>query len=380
MDNSKKLVFGIVAVIVALLIVNIFFLWGLQKTAPPQPPGTTPTENKSELVAIVSNNCPKCVELTGLIDQLKQLGVTFSERSIVFETDSEAKELVQKYGIQKLPGVVLKTIPADFSLLSERWQALGTVEDKNVLVLREMPPPYFDIASSSTKGLVEFWSISKTDCSDCTPAPETIALEQFGIVFFKSNELADAEPEAQQLIERYSITKLPTVILSSEIKEYSQIASLLEAGGDFSADGTWVLRNPVPYYWDLNQNKKMGALSLTRITFADCNGCFALGQLEEFLAQNLSLQIAFDQNLDWSTIEGKKFVSDYNIFKIPTLVLSGEIDAYKGLEEGWLSFGFVAANQQLVFAEHEKMGPEFKFFDVDKNQLTAPPEQNPLGG
>lgn len=379
MDNSKKMLLGIVAVIVLLLIMNIFFLWGLQKTASPQPPAPTPIENKSELIAIVSNNCPKCVELAGLIDQLRQLDINFSERSIVFETDSEAKELVQKYGIQKLPGVVLKASPADFSLLSERWQVLGTVEDKNVLVLRELPPPFFDIASSTTKGLVEFWSISKTDCLDCTPAPKTISLAQLGLVFSKSNELNETDSEAQQLIERYSITKLPTVILSSEVKEYSRIASLLETGGDFSPDGTWVLRNPVPYYWDLNKNKKRGSLSLTRVTFADCNGCFALDQLEEFLVQNLSLKIASDQNLDWSTSEGKKFVSDYNISRIPTLVVSGEINAYKGLEEGWLSFGFVAANQQLVFAEHEKMGPEFKYFDVDKNQLAVPPEI-PLGG
>ncbi len=380
MDNSKKLVLGIVALIVILLIVNVFFLWGLQKTVPSNPPGPIPSEAKSELIAIVSNNCPKCVELTGLIGQLKQLDINFSERSIVFETDSEAKELVQKYGIQKLPGMILKASPADFAVLNPRWSALGTVEDGNILVLRELPPPYFDLASSTTKGLVEFWSISKNDCSDCTPAPKTISLEQLGMVFSQSSELDESDAEAQQFIQRYSIAKLPTVILSGEAKEYSRIASLLEAGGDFSSDGTWVLRNPVPYYWDLNKNKKMGALSLTRITFSDCNGCFALEQLEEFLVQNLSLKIASDQNLDWSTIEGKKFVSDYNISKLPTLVLSGEIDAYKGLKEGWLSFGFVAADQKLVFAEHEKMGSEFKYFDVDKNQLTAPPAQNPLGG
>jgi glutaredoxin len=368
MNNTQKLTIVLVGLIVLLVIINAFFLWGLQKTAPPNP-SDSGSVRLTELVSIVSNNCPDCIELSGLTDQIKQLDINFSERSLTFETDSEAQELVQQYSIQKLPALLIKATPRDFNRLEPYWESLGTTEEGNILVLRQLPPPYYNIASQSTKGLVKMWSISKSNCSDCTPAPQQSALEQLGISFSQVHVLLDADSEAQALISQYSITKLPTLVLSNDIQEYAHLFSVLNAGGEFASDGAWVLRNPVPFYWDLNSNKKVGAVSLVRLTDSDCNECFSIGKLEDFLKQNLSLKIVSDQNLDWSTPAGKQFVHDYNITRLPTLVLGGELEAYNGLQQTWSSFGFTAPDGNLVFASHSQLGSGYRYFDIDQNKV-----------
>ena len=338
LDSNQKLALGLLGLIALLVVVNAFFLLGVQKTVSPaqNPLGM---EKQTTAIAIVSSNCPKCVSLDGLIEQLRLADVNFSPENLVFEESAQARELVLKYSIESLPALVLFPSARDLNILKGNWVSVGSVEPENVLVLRRLPAPFFDIASNQTKGLVEFWSISKSGCADCSPAPSSDSLGQLGIVFSKTTALEDSDPLAQQLLQTYSITKLPAVVLSSEIQAYSSLQDVLKAGGDFEENGFWVLRNPVPYYWDLTQNKSVGKIELVRILDSNCATCFDLSELEAFLVQSFGLKIAADQNLDWETSEGKAFAEQHFISKLPTIALGGDFFAYPGLEEAWANFG-----------------------------------------
>ncbi|MBS3108479.1 hypothetical protein J4409_01275 [Candidatus Woesearchaeota archaeon] len=57
--------------------------------------------------------------------------------------------------------------------------------------------------------------------------------------------------EAQDLIQKYSIKLLPTLILSEDIFEYQQASKILEKLGTKESDGSYVLRSLAPPYYKL---------------------------------------------------------------------------------------------------------------------------------
>lgn len=366
MNKNDLVLIGLV-ILIAILVIGIG--WLLWRPGVPSSPLPSTDQNQSVLFLISSNTCSNCSDASILVSQIQSTGAVFSAQNLVFETDSLAQQLVAQYNIQKLPVIVIVPTPADFERLNAAWQAVGTIESDQALVLREVPPPFFDVATRTVKGLVDVWKISKSDCADCTQAPGALVFGQIGIGIRNETDWMDTDPQAQAFISQYGISKLPAVILSEDIREYASFLQALEQGGSFETDGRWVQRFPAPYYWDLNLNRKVGAIHLTRLNFADCNGCFALSELETFLTQNFGLKIASVEDVDWKTARGQQFVSEYGISKIPTLLIGGEVEAYRVLTDNVQAVGFWSLDQNIVFDAHDRLGEGYSYFDLDQNQL-----------
>ena len=130
--------------------------------------------------------------------------------------------------------------------ITENWQQVGTVENDGSYVLRAISPPYFDLNKNEVVGLVDVTYLSDKSCLDCYDVEihRQILTDPRGIgVNINSEKKVDIlDAGGKELVEKYSITKVPTVILSSDFSAYPFANDL----GDFFTledDGSYVFRN-----------------------------------------------------------------------------------------------------------------------------------------
>lgn len=183
--------------------------------------------------------------------------------------------------------------------------------------------------------------------------------------------------EGKELIEKYKIERIPAVILQGETKKAAVLAENWPKIGTIENDGTMVLRNIPPIYLDTKTGKVRGETKAVFISAPDKNGVF---DAEEVYIQ--ILQSAFGVNpigqetVSYASSEGKALLSKYKIGKIPTVILSGDMNAYNGFPQAWLQGGTVESDGNYVFRSLEAI-QGIKYFDLNKNEVieTAQPQQ-----
>jgi len=80
--------------------------------------------------------------------------------------------------------------------------------------------------------------------------------------------------EAQDLIQKYSIKLLPTLILSEDIFEYQQASKILEKLGTKESDGSYVLRSLAPPYYNVSSGEIKSRVKLTMLVDKSCTTCY----------------------------------------------------------------------------------------------------------
>ena len=68
---------------------------------------------------------------------LQQFGVAFKEEKILDVARPEAKSLLQKYNISKIPVIILSPDASVYPSLDKAWKSVGTVADDGWLVMRK---------------------------------------------------------------------------------------------------------------------------------------------------------------------------------------------------------------------------------------------------
>ncbi|MBU2476792.1 hypothetical protein KKG83_04950 [Candidatus Micrarchaeota archaeon] len=198
---------------------------------------------KVDVLLIQNSSCDKCVDLSTFPQDLEQVGVFIRDYNVLEFDSPEAKELLEYYLVDRLPVVFLSLDAAEYDFLSSVWDNLGTVESDGVLVYREAVP-YFDVFSGEVKGLVEVLRLEDKNCADCLDSNLMVdPLKQMGIEIVKDSTIDVSSEEGKSLIEKYSITKIPTVIVSSEAEEYLDFFTVWPEVGSQEDDGNFVFRS-----------------------------------------------------------------------------------------------------------------------------------------
>jgi len=76
--------------------------------------------------------------------------------------------------------------------------------------------------------------------------------------------------DAQDLIFKYQIKKLPTIILSGETNKVSALLTMWQQIGVQKPDGTLILTQLKPMYYDVDKGDFVGKLKMTRLTNSSC--------------------------------------------------------------------------------------------------------------
>lgn len=90
--------------------------------------------------------------------------------------------------------------------------------------------------------------------------------------------------------------------------------------------------------YQINKKNKPAFLSAIKIVDASCPNCFKMDSLLDILKKE---NVVFKniKEVDIASSEGKDLIAQYNIIKVPILIISGEIDKNEQFAKLWEGYG-----------------------------------------
>ena len=202
-----------------------------------------PQEGALTLISPVG--CDKCKTLDVVKSNFASKNVEISEDIQMSYADEDAKELIKKYAIKKLPVLIFESDEKIKTSFSESVKKLGgVVVDEDALVMEQAVPPYFDLDSGKMFGEVTVTFIVDDGCKNCYDvlSVQKPILSKFGIYVAKESLVDVSDDTGNELVEKYNVTSVPTMILSADAKYYEHFVSAWGSVGSIESDGSFVLR------------------------------------------------------------------------------------------------------------------------------------------
>lgn len=220
------------------------------------------TKGKVTATLVVDASCQKCYPMKTFVNNLKQTGVYFSsEREVQYDTQ-EGKDLITKYGVQKIPAIIISKDVLEYEAVAQVWPSLNATEKDGNYALHAVSPPYRDLNTSKIRGLVDITMLSDKSCSNCYDVTvHKQILPQFGISINDESAFDAGDAEGKALLSKYNITKVPTVLISPDAELYPAFMQVWAQVGDRASDNWYVFRNVgvMGTYKDLSSGKVVAA-------------------------------------------------------------------------------------------------------------------------
>lgn len=309
-------------------------------------------ESKPAKIDLISINpeCDGCSSAKSTLSELEGINTIKINSSIELNPDSaEAKALVQRYAIKSLPAIIATGEIAKASAIKSKFPSQAR-DVADAIVFDSPSPPYVDTATGNIKGNVQAIVIDKSNCAECQNLSSLITqLEKGGVHFSNIQEYSDTMFQAKEIINKYSITRLPVLILSNDLDAYDSITSIWPQIGTKEADSSFVFRQARPPYYDLATGNVTGIVSAVYLVDKTCNSCYDAETVHGGILANGGIFIGKTQTTDIKSAEGKALLAKYNITKIPTVILAGDVSAYPSLVSAWAQVGTIEKDGAYVF-------------------------------
>jgi thiol-disulfide isomerase/thioredoxin len=202
---------------------------------------------KGKVIAIVlsDKSCTDCFSMDQIITQLKQNGINLASESKVDSKSTEGKALISKYKIERVPTLIFSKDALEYDVVKQVWSQVGSEESDGMLVLRMVSPPYINVSTGKTEGMVDLTIITDNSCSDCFNASvlKDLFAQSFSMAFKKTKNVDISSTEGKSLVKKYGIELVPTVILSKDASAYPNIAQAWSQVGTVEKDGAFVFKN-----------------------------------------------------------------------------------------------------------------------------------------
>ena len=180
---------------------------------------------------------------------------------------------------------------------------------------------------------------------------------------FTAQAIDASSNEGLELISRYNITKVPTMLLSKEAGLSPAFMLAWEGSGTVEADGTLVLKEAYPPYIDLESGAIAGNVTLVNLLYEPCGACYDVALVETGLRERYGVSVFQVVDYSYDSIEWKEIVEKYNITKVPAVLVSPELSAYPGVEEKWVgALGTKEQDGWFVFRSMDV--PEAVYYDL----------------
>ncbi len=315
---------------------------------------------KIQLVVIKNSGCRDCFDIGPITASLKEANVNITEERVL-EFDSKiAKELIEKYGLEKIP---LLLVSGEIDKLNIRDLERGD----GVLIFTKQTPPYTDAKTGEVRGRVTTFLLKDSSCNQCNDLGQIPAtLRQSGIFIKEQKTLESSSPKAQELIRRMNITRLPAFLISNDINVYSFVEKIKQSGM-VEKEGYYLVESLAPYV-EVQTGKIRGLVDLTLITDQACASCYDVKLHKQIFAQ-MGLALEKEKTVDINSVEGIRLKAKYNLEKVPTVVLSGDLDAYTGFDQVWNQVGTIEEDGVYLFRNIELLGPAIVYRNLKNGSV-----------
>ncbi len=195
------------------------------------------------ITTISDSSCEKCASISGLQNELEQLGVGIGNSEELDANSENAQEMVSEYGIDRLPAAIVSKDLNAYPEITKQWGNVGRLA-YNGDYIADYAVPYLDIKSKATIGLVELIKLVDANCSDCYDVNiHNSVLARFGVVVGSEAFYDISGADGNALLQKYAIKKIPTIILSSDANAYNTLNQVWGDVGTIEADGAYVFRD-----------------------------------------------------------------------------------------------------------------------------------------
>ncbi len=196
---------------------------------------------------IVPTSCTNCSNTTEFTKFLvsDQVMMVLNSETMLSQNSSKAQEFILKYNITKLPTLLLNPDATYYPIINASWNTSGTFEKDGWLVYRNILPPYLDLATNKTFGLINVVELVDGSCTSCynvTSYRKTLGTN-FYLQFANVTSYDINSTTGKSLVAKYNITSVPTFLFSEETKYYANLGSLwTQSGNTIESDGWFVFR------------------------------------------------------------------------------------------------------------------------------------------
>ncbi|MFA6027889.1 MAG: hypothetical protein WC752_03105 [Patescibacteria group bacterium] len=207
-------------------------------------------------IKLVDATCPNCFKMDSLLDILKKENVVFKDIKEVDVSSEEGNALISQHNITKIPILIITGDIEKNEPFTKLWEGFGQKKDKTLI--SDVFPPYKNLNDSTTIGLVDLTVIYDSTCTECYNSKmHDVYLAAEGIYPVNTNKLDASSQEAKDLIAKYNIKKIPTVILTPEAKYYKNLTEKWVQDGFIADDGYYIFTAPekIGTYKDLETNE-----------------------------------------------------------------------------------------------------------------------------
>lgn len=318
---------------------------------------------------VITTKCEDCFDINAVVDMVKTSGVNITKKIETNFATTEAKEYISKYGIEKVPTLIITGEYDKSKSLMFKFKDLGE-EKQDSFVITSIAPPFVETATGKTRGKVSLVRLEKYDCSECIDLTPLIDnLEKAGIMFEQKMVDVDSE-EGKKLVSKYDVKKVPTIIMDQEAEVYPIIEQVWNQVGSIEDDGSYVLQTISPPYYSIEEESVKGLVFVTYIKDKICTECYDPKEFHGQVLLRLGVSFTEEREMDISDEKAKSLIDRYKIEKIPTILLQGDVEEYPILEKAWDNVGTEESDGTYVFRKVEIAQQTYK--DLSTNKIVEP--------
>lgn len=192
---------------------------------------------------ITDSSCLQCPDPQVIIDNFKKAGVKVGETKHYAWNSYDGQATINQYKITKVPTFIFSSEIDLYESVKSTWQNFGTIENNKTYVARNLPLPYRDLINGQLTGLVDLIYLTDSTCPDCykvVDVQKPILTNGYKVALRSERSVDIGSPEGRSLVNQYSITKAPTILLSPEADKYPNLKSIWNSVGTVGSDGWYV--------------------------------------------------------------------------------------------------------------------------------------------
>lgn len=218
--------------------------------------------------------------------------------------------------------------------------------------------------------------LTANDCDSCYNLNPVVDSFKSRKVKIKSEQVVDfGDDKAKEIIAKYNVKKVPTFIAIGEVDKDKELRALLGRAGTVDNNTFVFTDTPAPYI-EADSGKVRGLFNLIYLTDKSCEQCYDVSAHKSILAR-LGLNPVEVIDYDISSADGRKLVNQYNINKVPTIILDGDMEAYNGFAPRWQQVGTVENDGKYVFRQVQIMGT---YKDLQTRKIVEAKNSNQANG
>ncbi|MBI2664661.1 thioredoxin family protein [Candidatus Woesearchaeota archaeon] len=356
-NKTESALYAALALAAAISLLNVFILQIRAEQVSEAKEAAEELARPADIEAtkILLSGCEECFDIQNALEELKKQNVNLLTEKSLFIEDEEAKELIRRYGIEKIPALVISGEVNKTSQLAAYFEKTGVISGDGTAVYTNIKPPYYNTTAKKVVGKVSVLNIVDSQCETCASLSQVKeSLKQAGVVITEEKTYEYSSPEGQELIDRFNVSRAPALLISAEVNHYAGVGSQLQQLAE-EKSGFYALHSTSPPYRDLQQDRIVGEVTLILLKDGSCAECYDV-KINKQILQGFGVAITEEETYDVSSEEGQALIAKYGIEKAPVILMSPDAAHYPALAQAWKSVGTVESDGWHVMRKPETLG------------------------